>query len=195
MTPRERAGPTNDYSAPTVPFDGNSNYTSDYIAHNEPKRSSMKPNEKALKSDAPFEDATEHRKSYVPYEVQPREVREKVTWQPNTARLDDLSTHRQDYTRKEGTKQASCKPNVPAYHSTEPFEGGTTHRADYVGWKTERIQRHEPEKYLKPDGDHDMNTTTMTDYTRKPMERVAAVRPQNNHQAPGKFDGTTNYQV
>lgn len=155
----------------------------------------MKPNEKAMMSDTPFDDATAYKQSYVQHALQPREVREKTTWQPNTTRLDDVSNYRQDYTRKEGAKQASCKPNAPAFKSAEPFEGGTTHQADFVSWPTERVLHHEPEKYLKPDGDHDMNTTTMTDYTRKPLERVAAVKPQSNHAAPGKFDGTTNYQV
>jgi hypothetical protein len=195
VTPREKAGPTNDYMAPTVPFDGNSHYQSDYVQYREPPRRSMKPNEQAKMSDTPFDDATAYRQSYVQHPIPRREVREKAIWQPNAAQLDDLSNYRQDYTGKTGAKQASCKPNAAAYQSAEPFDGGTTHRADFVGFPVERRQRHEPQKYQKPDGDIDMHTTTMTDYTLKPLERVVAVRPQNGHTVPGKFDGTTNYQV
>lgn len=193
--PRERHTADNSYHPPSAPFEGNSNYQTDYIPHRGGPRQSMKPNEMPKVSDQPFEDATDYRESYIKHALPPREVKEKTIWQPNTARLDDLSNYRKDYTPKDAGKQLSCKPDATPYRSTAPFESGTTQRADFVEWPTERVHLHEREKYQKPEGDMEMNTTTHTDYTRKPLERQLPLRPQDSRRLPGKFDGTTNYQV
>jgi len=156
----------------------------------------MKPNEGAKMSDQPFEDATDYRQSYIKYELPPREVKEKTVWEPNTAKLDDLSINRRDYTPKEGGgRLAMCKPDPTPFRSVAPFEGDTTHHADFIEWPTERIKLHERERYQKPEGDMQMDTTTHTDYIRKPMERLAPARPQEARRVTGRFDGTTHYQV
>lgn len=194
LQPREKFTADNSYRPPSAPFEGNSNYQTDYIPHPGGMRQSMKPNEMPRTSDQPFDDATDYRDSYKQYPIAPREVREKAVWQPNTAKLDDLSNYRKDFVPKEIGKQASCKPDAAPYSSMAPFEGDTTQRVDFVEWPTERVKLHEREKYMKPEGDMEMNTTTQTDYTRKPLERQQLMRPQDSRRVPGKFDGTTNYQ-
>jgi len=191
----ERVAADNTYRPSSAQFEGISNYTTDYIKHPGAPRQSMKPNEAAKMSDQPFEDATDYRQSYVPYQLPPREVREKVVWEPNPAKLDDLSHYRRDYTPKEVGKQATCKPDTKAFQSVAPFEGDTTHHADYIEWPTERIKLHERERYQKPEGEMNLDTTTHIDYTPKPLERLAPARPQEGRRAVGKFDDTTNYKV
>lgn len=82
-----------------------------------------------------------------------------------------------------------------AFRSTDPFDGSSTQRSDFVGRQTERVQRREPETYRKPEGELDLNTTAQMSYTRKPMEKTTPIKPQETHVAPGKFEGTSVSQV
>jgi len=68
-------------------------------------------------------------------------------------------------------------------------------KVDFIEWPTERIRLHEREQYQKPEGEMQLDTTTHTDYTRKPLERLPPARPQEGRRVAGKFDGTTQYQV
>jgi len=192
---REKVTADNTYRPSSAQFEGISNYQTDYVPRHSAPRQSMKPNEGAKMSDQPFEDATDYRQSYVKYALPPREVKEKTVWEPNTAKLDDLSIHRRDYTPKEVGKQALCKPDAKPFQSAAPFDGDTTQKVDFIEWPTERIKLHERERYQKPEGDMQLDTTTHVDYTRKPLERVVLVRPADGRRIAGKFDGTTNYQV
>jgi len=82
-----------------------------------------------------------------------------------------------------------------AFRSTEPFDGSSTHRADFVNRPAERTWRREPETYRKPEGDLDLNTTAKMAYTRKPMEKTTPIKPQETHIVPGKFEGTSTCHV
>jgi len=86
------------------------------------------------------------------------------------------------------------KESVP-FRSTEPFDGWSTQRADYVGRPAERVRRREPETYRKPEGELDLNTTARQAYTRKPMEKTSPIKPQEMHVDPGRFEGTTTARV
>jgi len=134
-------------------------------------------------------------KSYVQHAVPRREVREKPQWEPSTARMDGMSTSRKDYGPKEARKQESCKPEALPFRSTEPFDGSSTQRSDFINRPGERVRRREPETYHKPEGDLDLNTTAKMAYTRKPMEKATPIRPHETHVSPGKFEGTSTNRV
>ena len=158
-------------------------------------RQSMRPVENQRASDQPFDDMTDYKESYVKKPLPTRECREKTVWQPNMAKLDDLSNYRKDYTEKGAGKQPSCKPDATPFKSVAPFDGDTTQKTDFIEWPTERRFVHEQDPYHKPEGEMQSNTTTHTDYNRKPLDRALPRRPQETKKIPGKFDGTTNYQV
>ena len=128
---REKVTADNTYRPSSAQFDGISHYTTDFIPHPGAPRQSMKPNEAATRTEQPFEDATDYRQSYIKYPLPPRELKEKTVWQPNTAKLDDLSIHRRDYTPKEGAgKMPTCKPDAKPFQSVAPFEGDTTQKVN-----------------------------------------------------------------
>ena len=193
IQPRERVTADNSYQPPENPFEGNSNYQTDYIKHPGGVRQSMKPNEAPKISNQPFDDATDYRDTYIKHQLPTKQVRAKTVYEPNPARLDDLSNYRKDYIAKAAGKQASCKPDAKPIKSMAPFDSDTTQRVDFVEWPTERFHAREREAYQKPEGMMQLDTTTATDFNRKPIERQAAVRPQDSRKVPGKFDGTTNY--
>jgi hypothetical protein len=106
-----------------------------------------------------------------------------------------MTTTRKDFTPKDAAKAQSCKPDSNPYQSQAPFEGNTTHNADYIKWQVERPYQRDQPAYEKPLGEMDMITTSHTDYVKKPLERQLPKRPQEAQKNPGKFDGTTNYQT
>lgn len=200
----QKAGPNYVYQPPSDPFVGNSNYKADYPAYSGASpRHSKKPNNGPRISDGPFDGTSETRQSYVKHPMEPGDTRlqpnrNKPVYLASTAPLDDMSNYRMDYTQKDAStgKQASCRPDATPFQSEAPFEGGTTNKADFVGWPTERIQRRKQASYEKPVGNMDMTTTTNMDYSRKPLE---AKQPQkmsySRHVPAGKFDGSTSYKV
>ena len=185
--------PRNDYLPPEAPFEGRSNYTDNYQKHPLAARESMKPNEATRVSDQPFDGRTGYRDEYVKHPFEERVRREAPKWQPNAAKLDGMTNYTKDYTPKDMVKQPSCRPDNTAYQSEAPFDAGTTNRDDYVKWPLNKPSQHAPDQYVKPAGDMEFNTTTNTDFNRKPIVLVAAKRPQGRMGKPGKFDGRTNY--
>lgn len=181
------------YNPPDMPFEGNSNYQTDYIPKSQAPRRSMKPVETARQTGDPFPDKTGYRDYYIKHPMPQKHLREKQEYAPNKAPLDGLSNYMKDYIPKGMDKTKSCKPDNNAYQSGAPFDDDTTHRVDYKKWQADRPYVHEHDRYTRPEGDMDMHTTTHTDYTKKPIERSVAAKPASVKRMPGKFDGTTNY--
>jgi hypothetical protein len=124
----------------------------------------------------------------------PKAPKEKAVYQPNAAKLDDLTTNRKDYTPKDGHRSDSFKPTGNAYQSNAPFDDHTTQRVDYQKWPAEKPFVHEQDAYRKPEGTMYMDTTHHTDFTKKPLTKNAPIRPNSAKRVPGKFDDATNYR-
>jgi hypothetical protein len=174
-------------------FAGTPTYQRDYIKHPMAMRSSMKPNEAAKASNAPFEDRTGYRDEYIKHPLEQKHMREKAVYAPNPAKLEGLSNYMKDYTAKEGLKTTSCKPDLNPYQSNAPFTDETTNRHDYTRKEGERPFVHQHDAYVKPEGDMQLNTTTHTDYVPKKVDRARAMKPSEGKRSPGKFQGVTNY--
>ena len=86
-----------------------------------------------------------------------------------------------DYGPKEAVKQPSYKPEAVPFRSTEPFDGSSTQRSDFVNRPMERVRRHEPETYRKPEGDLDLNTTA-----KRPTRRDKRLK-RNGWGSPNSF--------
>lgn len=184
------------YKPPSAPFQGDSNYHTDYITHRmAAPRESMRPVENAKVSDEPFQKDTDYRQTYIKHPLQPREMKEKPVYEPNKSKLDGLSNYMKDYIPKEQGKQSTCKPDSKPYQSDAPFQDDTTQRMDYKKWPTERPWVREQEQWTKPDGQMNTDTTTHTDYTKKPIERAVMIKPAGQHKTPGKFCDDTNYKA
>ena len=192
--PREKIHTDAGYRPPTVPFEGASNYQTEYIPHQALPRTSMKPAETARGSDQPFQDQTDYRDSYIKHAMPEKHIREKVTWEGNKAPLDGLSNYQKDYTPKDLLKTESCKPNAQAFQSGAPLDSDTTHRIDYKEWPMGRPFVREQLPYIRPEGNFEGTSTTHNDFTKKPIDRPEMRKPPSARKAPGKFDGATNYR-
>jgi hypothetical protein len=94
-------------SAPSDPFKGESTYNSDFLKHQSAVRQAIRPDHAVLQSDQPFDDRTGYRADYVRHPQQERFQRAKEEYAPNKAALDSLTTHKKDFTPKEGQRESA----------------------------------------------------------------------------------------
>lgn len=194
IQPRTKYGPNYGYQPSDVPFDGTTNYHTDFIQHSGAKRTeSLRPHQAVLKSEQPFEDGTDYKSSYIRHDLPPRHIRDRESWEPNPARMDEMTNYKTDYVPRELSKTASCKPDSKPFQSDSKLSDLTTHRDDYRVLPLEKRYVKERETYKPPEGGMDSLTTHREAYTQKSVTRPAAIRPAEAKRTAAAFDGTTQY--
>lgn len=181
------------YSAPHDPFKGESTYTTDYLKHQAAMRKAIRPDQAVLQSQEPFDDRTGYRTDFIRHPQQERFQRSKEEYTPNRTALDSLTTHKKDFTPKEGSRTVSMKPNQQGYSSNARFEDSTTNKTDFKRWEVKPIQTHKPEEYRAKTGDMDMHTMYNSEFTPKPLAKVNAIKPVERRMVDAKFEANTTY--
>ncbi|XP_074650717.1 stabilizer of axonemal microtubules 1-like isoform X2 [Tubulanus polymorphus] len=190
---RERGQAERGWTPPRDPFKGQSTMKRDFIGYKELPRQSCRPDETSYKSGDPLSTLTDYRQNYIPHAFEARYRHEPEKYNPNRSPFDGLTTHTRDYTPKDGALRDSCKPDIQPFDSGAPFNDDTTNRVDFKKWPMDRPFVHQPDQYVKPPGNMDMNTTSNIAYRPHAIRPRELVRPKSSRKAPGEFDGTTNY--
>ncbi|CAF0749662.1 unnamed protein product [Didymodactylos carnosus] len=181
------------WTAPVDPFRGESTYTTDFLKHNSGVRQPIRPDQGVLQSVEPFDDRTGYRTDYIKHPMQERFQRTREEYIPNKVALDSLTTHRKDFTPKEGDRTRSMKPDQQGYRSDARFDDSTTNKTDFKKWDVQPNQQRKPDEYRAQPGDMDLNTMYNTEYTHKPMQKVNAIRPTERRMIDAKFQADTTY--
>ena len=87
---------------PSDPFKGESTYTTDYMKHQAAMRQAIRPDHAVLQSQEPFDDRTGYRTDYIRHAQPERFQRAKDEFVPNKSTMDSMTTHKMDFTPKEG---------------------------------------------------------------------------------------------
>lgn len=183
------------WEPPKARFEGETTFQKDYRRNEIQPRHSFKPVEGARTSDAPFQDATTNRDSYIQHAIPPKFMREREQYRPPNASFDGLSTFRRDYKGAPGEPTHSFKPEGRAFQSDVPLDSNTTNRNDFKKWPMEKPYVHMQDAYVRPDGVMETSTTHNTTYRPMPLQRVAAMRPVSAKKSSAPFDGQTNYNA
>jgi len=85
------------------------------------------------------------------------------------------------------------KPDQQGYRSNARFDDATTNKTDYKRWEVQPIQTHRPDEYRANPAEMDLNTMYNSEYTPKPLSKVAAIKPIERRGMDAKFDGSTTY--
>jgi len=182
------------YVPPSAPFDGLSTFARDFQPKRVDIRQSLRPAENTQRSDAPFEDQTSHKISYIPHALQARYVRPQEPYQKSPHKFDGLTTFQRDFTTKDGHRSDNFKPDATPMKSDLPFDDTTTFKSDYKKWDCGRVQAHVPETYQRPAGDMDLYTTNKLAYQPHKIRPASARRPvSQGHRTDIPFDDRTNY--
>ena len=128
-------------------FSGLSTYTKDFPGHTgKMPAPSMKPPQKKVASDSPFDGATESRLSYRSWDLPPKHFRPPTVYSPPTETFAKHSTFKADYPdygRTELIKPICPQPRAKVEEDT-PFRPVTTQRADFQLWDPSKMQRSTP---------------------------------------------------
>ena len=76
-------------------------------------RQAIRPDQSILQSQDPFDDRTGYRSDYIQHPMQERYQRTREEYVPSGVSLDSLTTHRRDFTPKDGKNHQSRV--IPVY--------------------------------------------------------------------------------
>ena len=166
-------------------FAGSSTYSKDFPGHTgRLPAPSMKPPQKKVASDTPFDGATESRLSYRSWELPPKHFRPPSVYSPPTETFTKHSTFRTDYPdygRTEVRKPIRPPPR-PRTDEDDVFRPVTTQRADFQLWDPTQVERSTP---IRQPGNHEPSTekfsslsTCRDHYRGTPGIRALSTKPE-----------------
>ncbi|KAM8973729.1 stabilizer of axonemal microtubules 2-like [Pelodytes ibericus] len=174
---RELAKQEKGYQPPKEKFGNATTFQDDYFSKGVMPRKSFKPPGVAKRSDIPFDAITNHRISYVQYELEPKFARQKKEYKPNSHPFDGLTTHSLSYKGALGEITRSFKPEHVKVGSNARFEGNTEFKDSFQPWSLPSHYVHKAEEYIPPKTPMEKDTTTSRDYVPHQLSFVAPIRP------------------
>lgn len=165
-------------------FSGRSTYTKDFPGHiGKLPAPSMKPPQKKITSDTPFDGATESRLSYRLQDLPPKHLRPPTVYSPPTETFTKHSTFKTDYPdygHVEVTKPIRPQPRAKA-DKDDAFRPVTTQRADFQLWDPSEVQRSTPIRQrgnYEPSNEKFSAVSTCRDhYKGTPGVRAVSTKP------------------
>jgi len=85
------------------------------------------------------------------------------------------NVHRKEFSGRKGERVKSYKP-PEAQQSADPFDSQSTHRADYVRWKTKKPYKH-VDLYQPPDGCMETTTTSRLVFQPPKLPKPKRLKP------------------
>ncbi|KAI7814213.1 stabilizer of axonemal microtubules 2 [Triplophysa rosa] len=174
---RELTKPDGTYHPPTTKFGNSTTFQDDFVHKGLMPRESYKPSNIAKLSDAPFENATSSKLSYVPHPVEARYVKPPEEYKPSNQPFQDLTTHRKDYQGLPGQLPRSCKPEALKVASNKPFQSNTEFRERFQQWPISLPEVHKCVEYTSPTAHMDLTTTSHTDYIKHQVQPFVSAKP------------------
>lgn len=184
-----------EYSAPTVPMDSNTTAGMNYIQHEITPRKNFRPDGGYMKTDVPFQDSTENKDGFTQKALPARYIHQKEQHKPPSASFDGRTTTNQSYIGAYQQRRDAFRPDQDPIHSDVPFQGDTTTGTSYQPHQAEQRFRHQADKYIKPEGFMDMNTTNSLAYKEVRGERPSMRKLGDSSllTMAGRFQDTTSY--
>jgi hypothetical protein len=193
MVPVERIS-RKQYLHQTRPFEGITTNQADYQWNGQPERRQLST---AARKDnglgdknLPFEGTTTNRADYQRWGPCARESARPANLR--AARMPDNrnfeTESRGAYTLKGDARRQSAKPKAGSHLEGLPFDGTTTHQADFQAWKADPQQNYKRSQgYRRRPEDRDFQSDYRGEFTAKPFsvcpaKQVAvSSKPSNGH--------------
>ena len=187
------------YYPPQEAFCGSTTFNCDFPAHSGAQPSdSMKPVQKSITSDSPFDGTTISRLSYRVWELPTRHSRPPTVYAPPTEKFSTRSTFKEDfpdYGRVEPARR--LKPPARVREQVTSFDGLTTQSCDFKAWKeVERPYLNKREKrYEPPTEKFSAISTFQAHYKGECGSRAQTAKPSVKiYSSKGEMDSTTSYR-
>lgn len=185
------------YAPPDKEFFSDTTSKADYHTHPRAKPSkSMRPPQKAIRSDTPFDGTTISRQSYRNWELPARHSRPPTTYSPPTEKFAVQSSFQADFPDYGRVMPPSSLRPPQKVKQLASFEGLTTQRSDYKAWK----DVHQPapirreKKYEPPTERFDALSTFKDHYQGTFVPRAQSAKPaEKPYSRSSKVDYITTY--
>lgn len=121
------------YIAPQGAMDLNTNYNNDFTAKPNQRPMAIKPPQRTV-VNAKFEGDSTYGQDFRKWGGGEKRTLAKVpdNYMPSGIPFDGLSTYKNTFMGDKGLAAASFKPDGVAYRSTEPFDGNSIYRSEYI---------------------------------------------------------------
>lgn len=187
------------YQPPQKMFYGSTTFGSDFPAHSGAQPSeSMKPVQKAIKADAPFDGTTISRLSYRVWELPTRQSRPPTVYSTPTEKFSTHSTFKEDFPDYGRVAPAkSLKPPLRVRDQVAKFDGLTTQSCDFKAWRD--VERPSltirEKKYMPPTEKFSAMSTFQAHYKGETGSRAPTAKPEPKvYSGMGKMESTTSYR-
>ncbi|XP_051987375.1 stabilizer of axonemal microtubules 2 isoform X2 [Xyrauchen texanus] len=189
---RELSKPDMTYHPPVAKFGNSTTFQDDFVTKGLVPRESYKPLNVGKLSDAPFENMTSNKLSYVQHPIDARYMKPPEEYKPSGHPFQDLTTHRQDFQGLPGQLPKSCKPEQLKVVSNIPFQSNTEFRDRFQQWPVSLPQVHKSMEYTSPTAHMELTTTSHTDYIKHQVQPFVAAKPFSlSTKSSGSFQGNT----
>ena len=199
--PEKYQRPKEVYKPSEGEFVDTSTFQRDFHAHLGAKvAESMKPPQKAIASNTPFDGTTVSRLSYRAWQLPARHSRPPTVYSPPKERFAIESRFRADFPNYGWIKPTrSMKPSLrkKSEEQVAPFQSLTTQRADYTAWKDveQPMLLSREKKYEPPNERFDAISTFQAHYKGELTPRATSAKPPNTpYSRSCAVEGTTMYR-
>ena len=196
LQPREVYGPKYGYETPKEPFDGISTVKTDFVDFGsvQPPKS-LKPQEKTLSSNQPFEGVSCYRHTFTPPAMPPKFQRPKLEYTPPDKEFLGDTTFKVDFPAHYGIKPSkSLKPPQARVATDQPFEGKTTSRMSYRRWELPTKVSRPPTVYVPPSEKFTVDSTYKKDFPiYSQFVRAKSLKPSQQREDLAPFEGSTSH--
>ena len=181
VTPRKLYKAQVTYEPPNAAFDATSTTHSDYSNFGAvPVTQNFRPPHKVAISEHPFEGNSTYNLVYTTPDIPEKFVRPKVAYVPSNKKFSNSTTFRSDFPRyPDYGPIVHHKPTHKVTKNTIPFEGITTHNANYKAWGN--IKRpgefRQSHVYKPPNKKFDGISTFQDSYRGTYVPRPSSCRP------------------
>lgn len=107
-------------------------YTAQFLKHQQSRRQSIQPPQKAIAHDAKFSSETTNRKDFVVHPITPPLMKESIEYHPPEGVIDTTSEYKNKFMGKWSDPVKPIKPIQSKRDGTMPFQNSTTHGTDFT---------------------------------------------------------------
>lgn len=182
------------YEPPKDAFNALTATNADFTDFGEvPKTLSLKPPEKPVTSDKPFNEVSSYSTSFPPPTMPKRFIRPRTPYVPSARTFTSSTTNRSDFCTHPLTDRLECiKPQENKFVDESPFENTTTNRQCYKPWVLPSRFSRPPTVYIPPTEKLSAVTTFKSAYQHHAYAPPSSnFKPEHRPSDQGPFDGRT----
>lgn len=152
-------------------------YKNEYMAHNQPRREAIRPDNDYKPSGIPMADVTTNKNDFIRHPVNKIAARQPEVYQAPSGAMDTMTSYSTEYQNKGGRPAVAIKRDNGA-RTTAQFEGNPTYKDDFRQWGIDRTKPiRKDDGYIPSSEKFAKDTTYIGDFKGYNQAPRSAIRP------------------